>query len=820
MYANSYPFTGGQPQQLQDETFKQPVAPLMYRPMSSSPFNVVAPPRSSALGRSSLDARSPTFSGLGDVGSVPELVPDSPRSSLSSSSPPTHAAPPPAPLVTQPHTGLDQLQQAWPAYHNLYMSTAARDNLAGQAMEHDKRASFERASSVPVQTLPKPIRRRTQEWKDQQSFVPTYYGSQQPATDQQQLSQAQRLVAQQPVVHATALSSQQFGNGYTPQQQQQLLHQYQQQLQHQAHQQQQQQQQQQSSSSSLMWAPSTDHPLSLPEQQDLLDRVRRDLNGVDLDTIKGPLRALALAPQDEVQAGPGSLYAASSAQPAYGSAQAVEREREEMLRKTVSPQEAFLDYDDVDHRLSSPKSSSAFASLGASLFAPLPARSSPVSSHQLQAPRTPPLVSTVKLAKTAGATNGSLDASTASSAAASTSAAAAVESPKSSARKAHPFAVPQNAVSWVERTTSSGNLGPGDDMADFEKGGSSSDDPDDDGPENVDGQTQGGGGGGKTKADGSVGHINGKTSPDHSNESSARTTQQIDLSALPPLIDEAAAAGADGDDEDAVGEDDVDASFGIDGSDPLLADRYEVPPPPKSADMTPAFGFAPPPPSGVTGAEHMRPAAQQAMYAMQTADEGSVNGDGYVSARIPRPRRTTDADAEGEYYYFNGPGSDDDDDYYGAPPPPPHVRRASGVGGSKRTRTPGFGASSDDDGTFQDDDDDDAWGSDFGSRRRRSGVDKNGQPHKRRRRAPKQRNPGDPDAPGGIACPHVNADGSVCGTFFRRPYDLARHRETIHNEGQKTGKKVEWLCKECGGSFSRKDALIRHARIRNHRSGL
>jgi hypothetical protein len=62
----------------------------------------------------------------------------------------------------------------------------------------------------------------------------------------------------------------------------------------------------------------------------------------------------------------------------------------------------------------------------------------------------------------------------------------------------------------------------------------------------------------------------------------------------------------------------------------------------------------------------------------------------------------------------------------------------------------------------------------------------------------------------------------VCGVIFRRPYDLNRHEETIHGLAGKNGKsgKVTWVCKSCKGLFSRKDALIRHSRLRGHPSGL
>ena len=72
-------------------------------------------------------------------------------------------------------------------------------------------------------------------------------------------------------------------------------------------------------------------------------------------------------------------------------------------------------------------------------------------------------------------------------------------------------------------------------------------------------------------------------------------------------------------------------------------------------------------------------------------------------------------------------------------------------------------------------------------------------------------------------------------------YDLARHRITLHlrEEAQLVkdghlrvdqcvvlGKEVdvekalaelEWTCRVCGARFSRKDAMLRHERLRHHR---
>lgn len=68
-----------------------------------------------------------------------------------------------------------------------------------------------------------------------------------------------------------------------------------------------------------------------------------------------------------------------------------------------------------------------------------------------------------------------------------------------------------------------------------------------------------------------------------------------------------------------------------------------------------------------------------------------------------------------------------------------------------------------------------------------------------------------------VKCEHILATGAECGLMFKRPYDLARHKETVHSD---IAKKKEWPCGQCGNAFSRKDALLRHCRIRGHASGL
>lgn len=96
-------------------------------------------------------------------------------------------------------------------------------------------------------------------------------------------------------------------------------------------------------------------------------------------------------------------------------------------------------------------------------------------------------------------------------------------------------------------------------------------------------------------------------------------------------------------------------------------------------------------------------------------------------------------------------------------------------------------------------------------------------------------------ADGTTKCDYVSPVTRIaCQTAFHRPYDLARHRETIHareeagflREGKlklpdcvvlgkevdpkKSTAVVEWKCKACGANFSRKDAMLRHERLRHN----
>lgn len=606
----------------------------------------------------------------------------------------------------------------------------------------------ERSSSVPVPSLPKPIRRRTQEFKDQQSFVPTLYG--QPSNGLQNPFAPPPLPA--------------FGVGNSG------------------------------------GSPSTDHPLSLPEQQDLLDRVRRDLHGVDLDNIKGPLRALALSsnpPRQPSSYGPNIELPPSPQHYPLGAlhqlSQQQQREKDEMMRKTVSPQEAFLDYEDVDHRLHPSGAAGSPFGVGVSLFAPIPRAAS-----QPTATRTPPPLSTSHSASPSRASSpGGVGLSTSPHNA----------SHFGSARKPHPFAVPQNAVSWKDRRQASGDDVNGEDDEGSEEG-----DDDEDSPV-------------VKQEDGIVGMS------DLRNQRESSSDDEVD-------------------DGGVIGQFDEDTKPALP---PSIATRPTHLLPPTTATTTSLFIPPAPAPTrtspgpAATAHDHMRPSARRALDLLHHVNNRvpGLNGDEDADAEGDDEE---DADAEGEVddevaslpsrssaratsaRAHTAEEEQDDEDYV------PHASTssitASGrparstAGQRKRTRSPFAEAPSDSEASDGESfhasgsDSDTAPGpraSSSSSAHRRTAP----APNKRRRRIPPSSSLHSTSSTA-IRCPHVNTDGTTCGVVFRRPYDLARHRETIHGETAegKATKKVEWTCKGCGGTFSRKDALIRHARIRGHKSGI
>ncbi|KAK4703531.1 hypothetical protein P7C70_g2684, partial [Phenoliferia sp. Uapishka_3] len=68
---------------------------------------------------------------------------------------------------------------------------------------------------------------------------------------------------------------------------------------------------------------------------------------------------------------------------------------------------------------------------------------------------------------------------------------------------------------------------------------------------------------------------------------------------------------------------------------------------------------------------------------------------------------------------------------------------------------------------------------------------------------------------GAFRCLHPSTDGGPpCPVSFRRSYDLARHRDSKHGDGEKSS--GGWRCRTCGGEFARKDSLQRHASNKGH----
>ncbi|KJF60719.1 uncharacterized protein CIMG_13170 [Coccidioides immitis RS] len=63
--------------------------------------------------------------------------------------------------------------------------------------------------------------------------------------------------------------------------------------------------------------------------------------------------------------------------------------------------------------------------------------------------------------------------------------------------------------------------------------------------------------------------------------------------------------------------------------------------------------------------------------------------------------------------------------------------------------------------------------------------------------------------PHNYRCNDINlSTGKSCSRSFSRPYDLTRHKATVHDVCKQKAQ-----CLLCGGTFSRDDALIRHMRM-------
>lgn len=428
------------------------------------------------------------------------------------------------------------------------------------------------------------------------------------------------------------------------------------------------------------------------EQEAMLERTREDLRSVQLDARRGPVQQFG-------SAFPTASIGAPQSPTLYGIRQQATEQSE--MRRTVSPQEAFLDYDDVEERLHSSARS------GASLFAPLP---STYRAHPQSAPAPPPSLPATTLVH---------------------------GSPRTTHRPIHPL---QNAVSWADKQVAV--------EEDDETSGIA---------ESSDGD----------EIETPPLSIGGPTFP----VSSAFPAQPMPFQ----------------DDEDVV-----------QSIPPVDEDEEPYVPPVfvttatsfiRRRSRTPTLSHVSPPFQSTERSTYVESDDEEATPEPQEDGVASI-----ASAEI-RP-----SDDDEEYRPESGNGGAESD---GELPVP---YKSSSSGGRKRSRTPA---------ALDDDDDSEDFSSSTASppaSRRRSGSRPPASaPSKRRKQSS-----GITSAPGTIPCPFVSSDGRACGVVFRRPYDLARHKETIHGDGTK--KKPAWVCSVCQGTFSRKDALLRHCRIRSHKS--
>ncbi|GAA5879147.1 hypothetical protein JCM1840_006209 [Sporobolomyces johnsonii] len=676
----------------------------------------------------------------------------------------------------------------------------------------------ERASSVPVLEAPKPIRRKTQESRDWPSFYSSgsssssSSGSAYLPTPQYNLNQQflNQPYSNEPTSYTLQPTS---AAGFDPSSLSLSPAQY----------------------PYVYQAPHTDHPLLPSEQSDLLDRVRRDLLDVDLSSIKGPLRALALsgtnvASFDREKTPTPALptYAAHSlppapnfnlrSSPAVAALAAAETDANSTVG-TVSPQEAFLDYPTIDSRLHDPAESLARSEFGVgvghSLFAPLPTEivpsSSPPPPPKSLARHSPPRpTSRSPTPHTHG-----------------------VPTPVR-ARHPHPFSVPQNAVTWAERRSLSGRH-----LVGGIVDGDADDDDGDFGPSSTEGtegeeeerrrlesvRKQAGlpDGFGRMK----VSETNLKKEDAGqgvgvglSQEEMVRYgldamgvplqwSQGVKVEEEKPTTSKAPAPPPPT----------SNLSFALPATPmnppavpraptPSTSNAFVPPPPPQPSSvpasaLPPSLQFAAPrgSPSGTSTPRRTAAANALAGLHAQASDlaEDDTASDEAATGRPKRQRKRSRMAAEAYDSGEDAEGDEEDDEYLGE----------DAAAGARDESDESYHSSSN------------ASYVTPTAHHRRTAT--SAPPTKRRRRAPAPSSTSTSST--AITCDHVDTStGARCGVVFRRPYDLARHKETIHGEsltGEKLapGKVKEWRCEECGGTFSRKDALLRHGRIRGHRTG-
>ena len=478
---------------------------------------------------------------------------------------------------------------------------------------------------------------------------------------------------------------------------------------------------------------------------------------------------------------------------------------QEEVRNTVSPQEAFLDYDDQSHRLQD-------AGLGAqsSLFAPLAASHSPSSSlAPIPVSFSPPSArSSFSSQDRYSVSPGSGHRLRPSS------------SPVSGwlqpapARKSHPFSVPQNAVSW------------------------------------------------NSQYDQEYEHHNEYDELEETPLATAFDMDPFPNLELEPIPVMGQPESADRHQNEFIRSLQAEHNHGAKnyfGRTILLGAVQPAPgsPAPKAEPAPPATAA-----TEWTASHPRRPAAQNAIALLQQrlsdsdpfGDEDEDAGKKVIRRRKPKKDTSPEDEADGGEYTPTKKSSRHHSPEHPTIAPLPALPDDSLSASRKRSPPAAFDEEDslsslpdedddhDRDGDFSDrdaeheldpdhhpdEDDDDGSSPRTSLSRRRSHKASHPhtlQPNKRRRRIPVAQHGQLP--PGSLRCtlPAVAEDGAglgTCGVVFKRPYDLARHKETIHGvalEG-KAPRKTDWKCEECDGSFSRKDALIRHARIRGHDAGI
>ncbi|GAA5933182.1 uncharacterized protein JCM15063_002320 [Sporobolomyces koalae] len=804
--------------------------------------------------------------------SMPDLVPD--QGSPSVDSPPSPAFAPTARLVPSPGSA-----PSVPPSRPPLPSQSSNGSYRGEG----------RACSVPPPEFPRPIRRKTQESHHWPSFVSN--GGSSSSTSSSSSStylptpqQAPLPFADEPITYALPPSA---ANSFDPASLSLSPAQY----------------------PYAYQAPHTDHPLLPSEQSDLLDRVRRDLLDVDLASIKGPLRALALsggsatpaqfsmasplppfarysqpcevADRDKTPTPRANQYAASFKSPRSPAVSALQTPHAASSIGTVSPQEAFLDYPVVDSKLHDldPKDGKLARSdfgvgVGHSLFAPLPAPASSLThnpnkvkvkkvSNAAKTMPAPTLLQAFPSVTSAAATPRSAtpqqSGTSTSRPNSSQSSTTPAQQRQSRHHGPHPFSVPQNAVSWATRRSNSGRHLVGgivdgdadDDDGDFGEPSSSAEvTAGEEDAEEEERKLQAirdkvglpDGFGRFRKQDLSLDRDTTKVERDlydldrHGESNGTRPVKEEydgHEYKVPLNLQQPVSWAAQEDDDDAV-----------------------PPPPPRLDSHQQTFSSPPQPalPASLTGSfstasgtsTPRRAAAVQALADLQASPPRSLS-----SLTDSNPHTVEFAEPPTSRLLFAAPAAAPD------PNRSQRQRKRSRLALEDEQDTTfsdqdAAGVSSDE---YRDDEDsvaarkadesDESYHSssnaptpasaNAGAASSRRNANASGPVPKRRRRGQPSASStttsgttsrgGNAPVKGSIACDHVGSDGRPCGVIFRRPYDLARHKETIHGVtmgGEKLppGKAKEWKCKECGGTFSRKDALLRHGRIRGHKPGV